>query len=76
MGTSHFQRLVKTLTVQQQFAIKETMLENFGDNMQTGFDMHGEHVGREGLPYLACRRGPKYPVVFYVFHPDGTVTKT
>lgn len=49
----------------QEDAIGKRMVDNWGDNFQTGFDEHN-------TPYLASQTGPNYEIKYYYFYPDGT----
>jgi hypothetical protein len=62
-------------TGQQEVAIGELVVDHWGDNIQTGFIVCKIRPYKGfTLPYLAAKKGPNHPVVFYQIDPDGQVT--
>jgi hypothetical protein len=56
-------------TDEQAGAIGELVVDRWGDNFQTGFE-----VGIDGNPVLWSKRNPDAPARRAVIAPDGTVT--
>lgn len=53
-------------TDEQEIAIGHVMVDNWGANVQTGFNP-------DGIPYIYAQLGPQLPMKYYSISEDGTV---
>jgi hypothetical protein len=54
-------------TEEQQEAIMHLVIDNWGSNMQSGYDIH------DNVMYLYAQEGPNIPVKGWSIDRDGTV---